>query len=115
MDKLLKKMVNEVVKGIKEGRLKFWKSEYWNGNTYLELNDVVEGELYGDFSINILPLGDPKYICVNINNTMTAPYVLEKLNIAKPTGETLSSGYSVYPIYEIDEDVLDKYLIKEAA
>ena len=115
MEDFLREFRDEILDGFKKGTHKFWKDEYALGSTYLEIVDVSKKESIGAVSVFITPFGNEKYICVDTNNFSIAPSILKKLKVAKDTGETRSSGYCVYPVYELDLDKLEKYLVKEAA
>ena len=116
MDSISKECLDKALKGLKNGNYKLVKDTYFTtGNVYLEIGDFKNDELVNVITVNVLPLGSDEYICVDTNNCTYATTLLEKLKIAEDTGYTNSSGYCVYPIYKLNNDELEKYLVKEAA
>lgn len=71
-------------------------------------NDIYAGELYGDLSVNIEPLPE-NCICVDTNNLSGAEKFIKKYRLGTFTGMYSYSGYSKYPIYEMDIDKLKQY------
>lgn len=85
-----------------------------NSNIYIGI--MIEppsedaGELYCDMTINVekLPEG---FACIT-NDVMGLEDFIKKSNIGKPTGKTVTSGFSTYPVYELNMDIINTHLFK---
>lgn len=73
-----------------------------------------DGEFWSDVTVN-LPgyLVEENEAFVNVNAYSDVVGMLEKYEIAKPTGVKVNSGFVTYPLYKFDMDKLLKYGTRE--
>ena len=73
-------------------------------NLAVELLVVENGkaeEPYARLTTNICPLEDG-YACIDTNNNSWARQFIKQNKLGKSTGNSISSGYCIYPLYKMD-------------
>lgn len=76
-------------------------------NLVLTLFDPEEGP-FSNITVNIEPLPVDEF-AVDINNFPGAIDILHYNNIAHPTEKVLRSGFCIYPVWKLNEEVLKEY------
>ena len=86
----------------KEYDLKFYKSKYVNSENTAIIAMMDDGEMYGYVSVNLIHRNlSEDEIFMDMNNSSQLCNAMIKDGLLKPTGETMSSGYCVYPVAKI--------------
>lgn len=94
----------------KEYNLKFYKTKYMNPENTAIIALTNNGETYGFVSVNLIHRNiSEDEIFMDMNNSSQLCNAMIKDGLLKPTGETVSSGYCVYPVAKIT-DKLKKVL-----
>ena len=103
--------INIMLDGEEITGLHFFITEY---ATMFENLAVDDGEFWSDVTVN-LPgyLVEENEAFVNVNAYSDVVGMLEKYDIAKPTGVKVNSGFVTYPLYKFDMDKLLKYGTRE--
>ena len=76
-------------------------------NLVLTLFDPEEGP-FSNITVNIEQLPVDEF-AVDVNNFPSATWILNYNNIAHPTEKVLRSGYCIYPVWKLNEEVLKEY------
>lgn len=94
----------------KEYNLNFYKTKYVDPENTAIIAMMEDGEMYGYVSRNLIygNLSEDE-IFMDMNNSSQLCKAMIKDGLLKPTGESVSSGYCVYPVARIT-DKLKKIL-----
>ena len=68
-----------------------------------------DDEPFANLTTNIQKFNSTDVACVDTNNVTEAINLISQYNLGKATGEYLSSGFCIYPIYKFDLKALQKY------
>lgn len=90
----------------KEKKVKLQVAEYLDGNTYVGLTDE-DDFYYNDITVN-LGIDLPEYFgFVDTNNNPNAESFILDNELGENTGETMRSGFCVYPLYKFNQEKLE--------
>lgn len=78
-----------------------------HNNLVLTLFEPEEGP-FSNITVNIEQLPVDEF-AVDVNNFPSALRILVDNNIAHPTEKVLRSGYCIYPVWKLNEEVLKEY------
>ena len=76
----------------------FRTTKYQNNGNLAVIAFEDDGEEYGTLTVNIIPMEEDCFACLDTNNWPDAEKVAYDLG-ARPTGEYVQSGFCRYPIY----------------
>ena len=76
----------------------FVKSKYQNNGNLAVIAFEDNGECYGNLTVNIVPMEEDCFACLDTNNFPNAEKVAYDLG-ARPTGDYVYSGFCKYPVY----------------
>jgi hypothetical protein len=88
-------------------------ARYTNGNLAIELNDAEDGTPFATITTNTGDVfksnndGITEYALIDTNNCPWAEDFLREYCLGSETGEYIPSGFCLYPIWEINMDMLN--------
>lgn len=81
--------------------------QYPNKNTALCILSEDCKRYEDDISTNLGPLPNERLFALDVNNYPEMERCLIESNVARPTGNSVKSGFVTYPIYILTEDFIN--------
>lgn len=78
--------------------------QYPNGNMALCILSEDCKHYEDDISTNLGPLPDKRMFALDVNNYPRIERCIIESNVARPTGQSVKSGFVTYPIYILTEE-----------